>query len=694
MKRYHQSIIFKVSACPEDRHRGLIVTMRRVSVFLPLMGLRAMSSYRLEPAYEPATMVYLADGVDTDYKQQVREALVKLTHNPSRKLGMVEAELTTMQTLQQLRLLSTSGLLSFAEIASTPRHFLSYYEILATCDSNLAIVAAEHLTFATTLAKFGRSDFCGDILNGVDSFRTVGAMAVNELLIDEPPYSTEVRFDRLSQKLLLRGAGKFGIVNALTASYAIVSATLTLSSTESRGTKLFLVRLRDADGVLLPGVSVSPVDQTAAHEGAALGVIHFDNVQLSRDDLLLPYTLTETGDIIGGENVRPLDDVTTSRMLSTAAIAAGLSKRMITDAVCFSANRATVGPSGNRDHLLLGLQHIQCDLVDLVVRLYTYLAGWHRVQESFCDPHSVPTREHEIQLAGIVHNFRSLVADVAAYLTKTARVHAMFVNSRVAEANSFLSLTQVGTDSSLLIRQVGVESIVANVGTTHWGWKVTNSLKGMGVVKRMLQNPLFSPHLSDMGRHLIFFGHKHYTLKHKLSSSRRLQERYGYEHVWYDWNAFKHRDVVACGDAFCEMFFIDTLMQETSKCLDLKGRRLLRDMNWTYSLSCMQKSSALLVREQLISSRRLRVIDEHFDNLCTLVAPQCVNLVESLKVPSSFLSPLSKPLAHYYSIPGTFVSGGDEVEVAGIRDETKEDQENIVEEDEPFDLLHGLGGRK
>eukprot|EP00388_Colpodella_angusta_P008632 GDKJ01023470.1.p1 GENE.GDKJ01023470.1~~GDKJ01023470.1.p1 ORF type:complete len:125 (-),score=5.38 GDKJ01023470.1:45-395(-) len=113
-------------------------------------------------------------------------------------------------------------------------------------------------------------------------------------------------------------------------------------------------------------------------------------------------------------------------------------------------------------------------------------------------------------------------------------------------------------------------------------------------------------------------------------------------------------------------------------------------MNWTYSLSCMHHSNWLLVREQLLSARRIRIVNDHYDNLCTLIAPQCLNLVASLRVPEPFLSPLSSPLQHYYSIPGTFVSGGDAVEVAKMKDDTKEDQEKIVEDEEDFDMLHGL----
>ncbi|KAG5501579.1 hypothetical protein JKF63_03409 [Porcisia hertigi] len=677
-------------------------------------------SYTLEAAFEEPAFRFICEGVDVDLKEAVREALAKLLPPfPSNFTRREEGEaLQLPQILHVFRSLCQQQLVSFAQVSSTPRKLASYYEALAAVNPVLAVLAAEHYTFAGLVATHAKKSVRDAVLASVGTGAAIGCIAEQELVAEGTPLNTEARYDVHERCFVLRGTGKFGVVAAACAQWAVVSATLTLNKKEHNGTHLFLVPLREdglltAPGQLCRGVSVRPiVGENSIMSGCGVAVLHFEDVRIPSDHLLDPYCITsesKVGYVAGQEGQEPATEaLRTRRRIATGAIYLGATKRFLTDVVSYTADKCVVGPDYRRNYPFLGLQHIQSPLVSMVAKSYVYLLAWQRLLVVFTNPaESLPSYEDHMRLAGTVHFLQENLLDIQTFVDKTMGVHGSFASTGKDAAVTLVHLRQEGLDTSALIREVAFRSITKNIGTTHWGWWLTSLLQPVfPALDRFLKNPMYSPRIADLGRHLIFFSHKHYSLKKRLRQSRELERRKGgSEHQWYDWVMFRHRTVVHCGEAFMEMFYLDVMMKETEECSDPRGRKILRDIGWIYALTRQMDQLAFLLSAKMLSPGKAETLASHLDNIVTVLAPQCGHLVAAMQVPEFARAPCRSAtyMEAYWTIPGTntHVERGDQLtldEAANASstkggrgaEHAKAEQEAIRVSPEEFDLFHGL----
>ncbi|KAG5475996.1 hypothetical protein CUR178_03711 [Leishmania enriettii] len=677
-------------------------------------------SYVIEAAFEEPTFRFICEGVDVDFKEDVRGALAKvLPPSPSSFTQREEGTaLRLPQILQAFRSLCRQQIVSFAQVRSTPRRLASYYETLAAASPVLAALAAEHYTFAGLVATHAKKSVRDAALAGVDSGATIGCIAEQELVAEGTPLNTEARYDVYERCFILRGTGKFGVVAAACAQWAVVSATLTLHKEEHNGTHLFLIPLRESDllsapGQLCRGVSVRPITgENTFMAGCGVAVLHFEDVRIPSDHILDPYCITsesKVGYVAGDESREPASEVLrTRRRIATGALYVGVTKKFLTDVVTFTADKYVVGPDYRRNYPFLGLQHIQTPLVSMVAKSYVYLIAWQRLLPVFTDPSGPPpSYEDHMRLAGTVHFLQENLLDLQAFADKTMGLHGSFASTGKDAAVTLVHLRQEGMDTSTLIREVAFRSITKNIGTTHWGWWLTSLMQPVfPALDRFLKNPLYSPRIADLGRHLIFFSHKHYSLKKRLRRSRELERRRGgSEHQWYDWVMFRHRTVVHCGEAFMEMYYLDVMMKETEKCSDPRGRKILRDIGWIYALTRQMDRLDFLLSSKMLSPGKAETLAGHLDNIVTVLAPQCVHLVEAMQVLEVARAPCRSAtfMEAYWTIPGTntHIERGDRLtlrDAAGDSSSkgsrgsknTMAEEEGIRESPEEFDLFHGL----
>lgn len=695
-------------------------------------------SYMMESAFEEPTFRFICEGVDIDFKEEVRAALLKALPPPPSNFTQRNAETTLElpQLMQAFRQLCRQQLVSYAQVRSTPRRLASFYETLATAHPALALLAAEHYTFAGLVATHGKQRVRDTVLANADSGMSIGCIAEHELIAEGPPFNTEARYDAHENCFVLRGTGKFGVVAAACAEWAVVTATLTLKAKENNGTHLFLVRLRDSSsssnrdaaaspgnrpdsafaavtGELCRGISLRAIaGESDVVAGCGAAVLHFDNVRVPADHILDPYCITpelKVGYVDRQEGNAPATEVLrTRRRVATGAIYMGATKKILTDVVQYTANKYVVGPDDCRNYPFFGLQHIQSPLVSMVAKAYVYLAAWQQLLPVFTDPAGKgPSYEDHMRLAGTVHFMQENLLELHKFADETMGLHGSFASSGSNAVAALVHLRQEGLDASALIREVAFKSITKNIGTTHWGWWLTSLLQPVfPALDRFVKNPLYSPRIADLGRHLLFFSHKHYGLKKRLRQSRELERRKGgSEHQWYDWVMFRHRTVVHCGEAFMEMYYLDVMMKETEKCSDPRGRKILRDIGWIYALSRQMDRLDFLLTTKMISCGKAEVLSGHLDNLVTVLAPQCVHLVEAMQVPRQFLAPCAAGdhMEAYWTIPGTntHIERGDRLTLydaaktsssKGRADAGREkaEQEAMRESPEEFDLFHGL----
>ncbi|KAF8279409.1 putative acyl-CoA oxidase [Trypanosoma cruzi] len=661
--------------------------------------------YSMEHAFEEPTFRFICEGEDIDYREEVRAALLEvLAKKPSNFVGRTEEtwmqENSPQRSVQLLRAVAKKQLLSFAQVKSTPRLFSAFFDVLASCSTSLALIAADHFTFAAMIAKHGTKEMQEAILDDVDTCRFIGTIAHRELIAEGVPLNSEARYDKDEKCFVLRGAGKFAVVGAGCADWAIVTATLTLNKQDNQGPQLFVVQLRER-GVLKKGVSIRPMQgENPTMSASGVGILHFDDVRIAVSALLLPSRIVDGGVLIteDADTLTSLQALTLQMRLATAALYAGALKRFLTNVVFFIAQKDVVGPDGRRDYPFFGVQHVQTPLVKIIAKSYVYLADWRRILSVFSKPmERRPTYEDETRLAGTIHFLQETLLELHRFVDEFMGVHASLGSTGNIDAVVMAHLRQEGADQSSLVREVAFKSVTKNIGASHWGWWLTSLLQPFAALDRFVKNPFYSPRIADLGRHFIFFSHKHYSAKKRLRQSREIERRKGgAEHQWYDWVMFRHQQVLHCGEAYMEMFSMEVMMAETQACTDPRARKILRDIGWIYALARQQDRLDYILTQQMISPGKSNVLESHLDNLVTVLAPQCVNLVDAFQVPDAFRSPCAaKTLESYWTIPGTNtgIQRGDRVTLFHDKKPTgdaKEEQENMQESEEEWDLFHGL----
>ncbi|KAH8617419.1 hypothetical protein ERJ75_000386300 [Trypanosoma vivax] len=166
--------------------------------------------YQLECAFEEPTFRFICEGVDMDYRQEVREAVLSaIGRGSSNFTGKNEDDFVCAGSLQNtLRLLRATAkrqLISFAQVKSTPRLFHIMFETIATCNTALSLIAADHFTFAAMVATNGTKEVQAAILDDVDSCRIIGAIAHRELVAEGAPLNTEAVMTRRTSVLFYEG---------------------------------------------------------------------------------------------------------------------------------------------------------------------------------------------------------------------------------------------------------------------------------------------------------------------------------------------------------------------------------------------------------------------------------------------------------------------------------------------------------
>ncbi|EAN81791.1 hypothetical protein, conserved [Trypanosoma cruzi] len=440
--------------------------------------------------------------------------------------------------------------------------------------------------------------------------------------------------------------------------------------------------------------------ENSTMSASGVGILHFDDVRIAVSALLLPSRIVDGGVLIteDADTSTSLQALTLQMRLATAALYAGALKRFLTNVVFFIAQKDVVGPDGRRDYPFFGVQHVQTPLVKIIAKSYVYLADWRRILSVFSkSTERRPTYEDETRLAGTIHFLQETLLELHRFVDEFMGVHASLGSTGNSDAIVMAHLRQEGADQSSLIREVAFRSVTKNIGTSHWGWWLSSLLQPFAALDRFVKNPFYSPRIADLGRHLIFFSHKHYAAKKRLRHSREIERRKGgAEHQWYDWVMFRHQQVLHCGEAYMEMFSMEVMMAETQACTDPRARKIFRDIGWIYALARQQDRLDYILTQQMISPGKSNVLESHLDNLVTVLAPQCVNLVDAFQVPDAFRSPCAaKTLESYWTIPGTNtgIQRGDRVTLFHDKKSTgdaKEEQENMQESEEEWDLFHGL----
>ncbi|EFJ48478.1 hypothetical protein VOLCADRAFT_104659 [Volvox carteri f. nagariensis] len=297
--------------------------------------------------------------------KELREAIYEFLkddlYRPNHYQGLMEFR---EQTLQRLKKFVAQKFFSVRDYTNEPRRFMAALESLMYADYSLAIKAGVHFTLCGgTIAKLGTAYHHNKYLPGMDDLTLPGCFGMTELGHGSNVMGIETTavYDKASGQFIINtpndeaskywigGSGQHGKICA-------VFAQLTVNG-QWQGPHVFVVRIRDDQGRLMPGVRIADQGPKMGLNGVDNGRIWFDNVRVPREDMLdafasvspdgtysssIPSVSQRFGTVVGG--------LTTGRVLIATGGVDGV-KLALTVAIRYSCSRTQFGDRPIMDYV-------------------------------------------------------------------------------------------------------------------------------------------------------------------------------------------------------------------------------------------------------------------------------------------------------------------------------------------------------
>lgn len=175
------------------------------------------------------------------------------------------------------------------------------------------------------------------------------------------------------------------------ANHAVIFAQILDVDDKPTGPRAFLVRIRDEDGEIVPGVTITDMGWKLGLNGVDNGTLHFHNVEVPKSHLLDAYVIDKGERKLVSTITNPrkkfllMADQLLSGRVCISSMMLGCSKVLLQNTVHYAMNRRGVGKSGESDERIIFYGTQKSTIVPLLVNTIGLNLLLNRVKKAYAD---------------------------------------------------------------------------------------------------------------------------------------------------------------------------------------------------------------------------------------------------------------------------------------------------------------------